>query len=340
MIKDTSRSVTQKGFLEERIQYLVDTTVSDQDTYASEYQQALSEAVELLVGGDDATVSAFKKGASDNSSVKPLGVMLFLYNWLDQWAKGKGKTTKLEENWQEEVIPEPIKDGSGKETGNEIADDFLASDTYKEMYDKVTSDTLEDDYDTSIDTYGDVLKVYKMISGTYMKQVLEAGLKATGLSESEIKQDVLVKGNVPEALSVVASQALFGTKDKISLDSIVSKLNNAATLVGNSSYMRVHNNEVILSWLRAMDTDPIDPDKSSTTEEKNQKQTTEEENNTEQKANESKEKSDKKKTQKEEVTNQSTKTGDQNNLILWGTLIVLAGVGIIVSIKIRRGKIS
>ena len=37
----------------------------------------------------------------------------------------------------------------------------------------------------------------------------------------------------------------------------INKVKTALTVAGNSSYMRVHNNEVILSWLRAMDTDPI-----------------------------------------------------------------------------------
>ena len=65
------------------------------------------------------------------------------------------------------------------------------------------------------------------------------------------------KGNNPAALSVVAAQVLFGTTDKLTIEGAVNKVKNAATLLGNSSYMRVHNNEVILSWLRAMDTDPI-----------------------------------------------------------------------------------
>lgn len=55
---------------------------------------------------------------------------------------------------------------------------------------------------------------------------------------------------------------VFGTDQTLaSLDSseaianaLVKKINTAATLIGNSGrYMRVHNNEVVLSWLRTMD---------------------------------------------------------------------------------------
>ena len=45
----------------------------------------------------------------------------------------------------------------------------------------------------------------------------------------------------------------------------INKVKTALTVVGNSSYMRVHNNEVILSWLRAMDTDPIPEETTPTT---------------------------------------------------------------------------
>lgn len=256
VVPDTSRSITQREFLLDRIGYLTKTTIPDRSTYANDYEQAISAATALMIGEDDNTVAAFKNGAASSTSIKPLGVMLFLYNWVDQYVQTKGPDTPIEDNWKE-VIPTPEGEGEGSATGNETVDNFLGSDTYQEIYGQVTSDEVLSQYQAT--TYGDLLKAYRMIAGAYMEQVLRSGLQAIGLTGDALEQHALLQNNVPEALSVVAAQALFGTEDTIGLNAIVNKLNNAATFIGNSSYMRVHNNEVILSWLRAMDNDPIDP---------------------------------------------------------------------------------
>ena len=109
---------------------------------------------------------------------------------------------------------------------------------------------------------------------------------------------------------MVAAQVLFGTTDKLTIEGAVNKVKNAATLLGNSSYMRVHNNEVILSWLRAMDTDPISDD---ATDDDQTPAVTPGKN-----------------------TSGSVKTGDTANPALWLALMAFAAAGMASAYAIRR----
>ncbi len=184
--------------------------------------------------------------------------MLFFYNWAEQYISQIGGDTDLSEDWQTEVIPTPITE-EGVTSGNDVADAVLGSDTYKEIYEEATSDSLDVQYGTEINTYSDLMDIYRLIAGKYMENVLRAGLESIGYTGEELENHPLIQGNNPEALSEVAAQALFGTKDSLSIDGAINKVKNAATVIGNN-FMRVHNNEIILSWLRSMDTDPIGDD--------------------------------------------------------------------------------
>lgn len=271
IVPDTTRSITQKEALTNLSGYLTGTAIKTRAVYAEEYQGAVTEAASLLIGGADEDVAKFMQGAVSCKSIKPLAVMLFFYSWVEQYVDqttAVSETTTLSDDWKDKVmLPEPVT-GEEDKTGNDTADKILGSDEYKDIYEAATSENLAEqaaqygiDID-SIKTYGDLLDLYKQIAGKLMKDVLTDGLKAMGYSDDAAAKHSLIQGNNPTALSVVAAQVLFGTTDKLTIEGAVNKVKNAATLLGNSSYMRVHNNEVILSWLRAMDKDPIDDDTS------------------------------------------------------------------------------
>lgn len=256
LVPDTERSITQREYLLGLFES-VGSLVPTREVYAASYEQAVTEATALLIGEDDATVAAFVKGAGSCSAIKPLAIMLFFYNWAEQYVESKGADTPLSDAWKTEVLPTPVADGAT--TGNTVADEVLGSDTYREMYDEATSDTLSEEYGVGVATYGSLLNIYRMIAGRYMDNVLRAGLTAIGYTGDALEQHPLIQDNNAEALSEVAAQMLFGTEDSLSFEGAVNKVKNAATAIGNN-FMRVHNNEVILSWLRAMDTEPYEED--------------------------------------------------------------------------------
>lgn len=337
IVPDPESTTNERDFVIDRLQAISNTIIPDRTTYAEEYQQAVTEATALLIGEDDDTVAAFTSGAAGSKSAKPLAVMLFLYNWVEQYINNKNLAgAPLEENWREELIPNlsgdsstggddqaseegdptdaagntdgntapdgnadtdgnAAPDGNADTGGNAAPDEnadtdgnaapdgnaaggadvntdvepsseaealkeaLLGSEAYQEIYSQVTSDTLEEDYNGGqpIADYSGLLTIYRQIAGNYMKNVLSAGLEAIGYSGESLEQHPLIQGNAPQALSLVAAQALFGTEDTLSLDGAINKIKTAATCMGNN-FLRVHNNEVILSWLRAMDTEPID----------------------------------------------------------------------------------
>ncbi len=96
----------------------------------------------------------------------------------------------------------------------------------------------------------------------------------------------------------------------------INKVKTALTVVGNSSYMRAHN-EVILSWLRAMDTDPI-PEETTPTVTPTTTPATVEPTST-------------------QVS--SVKTGDETNVLGWSLIAIAAVAAIsVMGTKARKKK--
>lgn len=345
VVPDTTRSITQKEYIEDRLNYLVKKSVPNRAAYANDYQPAFTAAVSMMLGEEDEVVSAFKQGAAASSYAKPALVMMFFYDWVEQYADEKGDDTGLPENWEEEILPDPVSTEEGNSTGNETADNFLSSEEYKEAYDQAMSINLSDQYELS--TYGDVTKVYKEMLVSYTSKMLADGLRATGISEEEVQSHPMLQGNVPTALSDALANALFGTDDPISIEGIVSKVNTAATYLGNSSYMRVHNNEVILSWLRAMDTDPIqvpsqDPNENPDTKEDENGGTDKKDETVEETPAETTQAAaqTKKETTKTaaKTTTKAPKTGDTSAAGVWGVVAATAAAGAGVTLYTRRKR--
>lgn len=396
IVNDDTRTTTQKDTLQERFEYLVNSTVANTDIYTDNYQEAVVQATALLVGGADETVAQFVSAAKQSSNLKSLAIMLFFYNWVEQYVQDKeepidwdslkddlnlpapqtddessdedGKSEDvlgaedseeavieessaeevldgensseevlveessteesldeeatlgaessveevlddesteevLDEESAEEVLDEEsteeiadeessqaeavettnaepatnVEDGDGQDVsdlGNTTYQAVVSSELYEQLYNEFTSEeALEKAYLEAtgeesgvISTYSALLEAYETIAGSYMYDVLLTGLKSIGYDETH----ALVQGDNPKALAIVASQFLFGTDDKVTsvvdaVSAAINKVKTALTVVGNSSYMRVHNNEVILSWLRAMDTDPIPEETTPTT---------------------------------------------------------------------------
>ena len=250
IVKDTdshtSTPKTLKDFLDDRVTILSNTVFSSREKYAKNYQEAMMEIAKLLKGESSENVAKFMNAAKSNEAFQPLLVMLFFYDMAQGYISNPA-------NWQNEFRTlAPAPDSS---TSNPIINKVIKTDVYKELYNKITTINTVEKYGIEVQTYDDLMEVYRLMSAEYMDSVLKAGLTAIGYSTDD---HPLTKVENEKALSEVASSLLFGsTKDtKYDTSKIVYKAKIALTLLGNT-FNRVHNHEILISWMRAMDTNPI-----------------------------------------------------------------------------------
>ena len=256
--KITGEPLTQQEFLQERIGILIANAAKDRDTYVSDYQTALSTVAGFYFGESDATISNFIEGASaDKTTLAQLVLLLAFYDWAEQY-----QASQVEDKAEQAAVTLdkvlPPVETSG--------DTYLASDEYKTLRETLTDkDRLKDYFEVS----GAEKSDYITAAEDTLTAILEAGFENANMKDTEIANALL--GNV-SGLTKFIGYAVFGTnttlKDltasentgKAVSDALVEKINTAATLVGNAgSYMRAHNNEVVVSWLRTMDSYYNDP---------------------------------------------------------------------------------
>ena len=291
IVADDSKTVTQESFLKERFDYLARYMSETGETSRSDYmkyQTAVVELVTLWVGGADETVAAFNAGVKGCSDAKKLAIALFLYDWVDKYIENKEQQV-VESEWKKAEWLKAIEPGTVVE-GDETATEIFKSEEYAAIYNEIlqqVQDEIGDEITAGTAKYEDLLLVYQSIAGTYMKNALKAGLDNVGtergysdLGKNPNGEDYtavnletthpLLQGDVPSQLAELIAEVLLGTDDELPTDfssaisSAVNKVKTACTFIGNSSYMRVHNNEVILSWLRAMDDHTLTGDESWT----------------------------------------------------------------------------
>ena len=108
-------------------------------------------------------------------------------------------------------------------------------------------------------TWGSVVEFAQGVSGILFGHVLASGLTEAGLPDEDAElYDRLTGVDEAGALSrLIAYLMLYDdrqTQQVISFTTVTQQTKHMATFIGNaSSYMRPHNNEVILSWLRTLD---------------------------------------------------------------------------------------
>ena len=194
---------------------------------------------------------------SDKTNLMLLVTMLAFYDWADEYAAAQAaeKAEQLAE-WIKGVLPKPRAEGDALNPDySEDANAWLASDDYRALYTQMTD--------------AEKLKAYFSNSNGHtaqacslVKKILTAGLtNAHVAQDSETWENALSDQSIA-GLTKFLGYFVFGTNTKLSdltdsaslRDALIEKINTAATLIGNAgTYMRVHNNEVILSWLRTMD---------------------------------------------------------------------------------------
>lgn len=255
----SGQTLSQRDFLNERISYLSKTIAKDRTDYANKYQAALSTLVGFYLGESDDTVSKFVEGIANNKTDLMLAVtMLAFYDWAEEYHTAQ-TTAQVEDlvGWIKKALPEPRTAGSPTNPNyDDAGNEFLASEGYQNFYTQVTAtDNLKSYFTTE---GGHQTKTQELI-----KKILTAGLNnvdnANLAMNSEVRTNLL--NSVP-GLTKFLAYFVFGTGKTLEsistaddlANALIAKVNTAATLIGNAgTYMRVHNNEVILSWVRTLD---------------------------------------------------------------------------------------
>ncbi len=248
IVDDDSKQITQKEFLEDRFRQLVDKAIPDRATYASTYEKPLSEMIMLVK-----TNSRFTSGFMNSDSRNSLLLTMFFYDLVDQIADTYTADEDVASAIQNILALKP-----GTQTGDSNVDAILASDEWKQIYEQAEQ-ILDADKGAR-----QMLSEFQDLLASYMTAVLKDSLTACGYTGDDLENSVLLEEGAPLSLGIVLSQVLFGTDDPLptSLDEAVAVLSNkagvAASLYGNGNrFSRVHDNDVMISWLRAEDPDPI-----------------------------------------------------------------------------------
>ena len=252
------QSTTQEQFLKERIQYLAHTVAGNRGIYARDYQAVISTLVGFYLGESDDTVNRFIAGMmSDKTNLMLLVTMLAFYDWADQYeAVQSAEKAKQFAIWMKKILPEPRSEGDAEDPkyGKE-ANLYLSTQEYRAFYNSMTDAEQLSTYFKKPD--GFTAQTEKLV-----KIVLTVGLDNAGIAQdSETWSKALADSSV-SGLTKFIGYFVFGTETKLAdltdfeavRSALTEKIYTAATLVGNAgTYMRGHNNEVILSWLRTMD---------------------------------------------------------------------------------------
>lgn len=280
----------QEAFLKKRFSYLTSSIVPDRTDYVKDqdetqegcqsYQEAMRAFMQLYFSMSAGQISLFSEGASEN--IKVTAAMLYAYYVADQLVADKTGTelrealnqllTILEQASQQteesssKELPElakellkdlaqmgvTIKDDAGNALTEEALEQYLKNTETENIYTKY-KESLKNVTDEQIKNVADeIVAAIHEYAVESLNGTIQNGMEKAGISE-EIKTRI---SNNKELLTKFLVYFLLGSEEEVtnafSFDN--AQMKTAATFLGNSGrYMRVHNNEIIISWLRTGD---------------------------------------------------------------------------------------
>ena len=238
-------AITQREFLQERIGILTAKAATGRGVYVQEFQSALASLAELFFGETDETVQNFVEGVSeDKTRLTQLVLLLAFYDWAEEYAALEDARSKADQ--AADALKEALPEGS----------------EYDELRETISDGEKLDAFLTGSETKSE----YITQTETLVTEILTAGFDKAGMAEGNPVRTGLLDG--VSGLTKFLGYTAFGTEKTLAslndsaaiADALVEKINTAATALGNTdSYMRAHNNEVVVSWLRTMDSYYDDP---------------------------------------------------------------------------------
>lgn len=252
----------QKDFLDSRIEFLVENLVPDRDTYVDGgYQYALQRLTSLYFGLDAEQGALLFEGMSHD--VTTLAAAYYCYYLSEHYLATEEKSTDasyalIETLEMLEMYVELLADVEEVNTSDWYlyVSAYIASEEYTQMKDTLQFVLYDPGlWAASVQMLQSTIKDFAV--GITAK-VLGSGVAALTLEETEKTElmETMTSEEVAAPLTEFFVYLLLGSEDDVvaPFDAGNKNIALAVTFLSNAGrYMRVHNNEIILSWLRTED---------------------------------------------------------------------------------------
>ena len=252
----------QKDFLDSRISFLVNNLVYDRESYVDGgYQYALQRLTSLYFGLDAEQSELFFEGMSHD--VKTLAAAYYCYFISDFYlsnAENAAFTVYILIDMlpmiEEYLADADLSEKSGASEWYVFAKEFMATEEYMQL--KAILPMVANDADLLNENIYTIRQTIKNFAVGLTAKVLGSGVSALTIDEEEKAEllETMTSDEVAAPLTEFFVYLLLGSEDEevAPFDPSNKNVALAVTFLSNAGrYMRVHNNEIILSWLRTED---------------------------------------------------------------------------------------
>lgn len=253
---------TQQEFLDERIGFLVEKLVPDRDTYVDGgYQYALQRLTSLYFGLDAEQGALLFEGMSHD--VKTLAAAYYCYYIADCCLNDSEQSADAVVALVESLplIEMYIELSAEDEEVNSsewyiYASEFIASEEYAQL--KALLESVAADPELFAESFAMIHDTLEGFAVGTTAKVLGSGVAALAIDEEEkaALMETMTSTEVAAPLTKFLIYLLLGSEEGVvaPFDPCNKNISLAVTFLANAGrYMRVHNNEIILSWLRTED---------------------------------------------------------------------------------------
>ena len=252
----------QEEFLASRIEYLTNNLVYDRETYVDMgYEYAMQCLTSLWFGLDEEQSELLIQGMSHDATM--MAAVYYCYFVADHYLN-KASNMAFSAYILIESLP-MIEEFAASGDLGEMAEaselvafalDFMQTEEYQQL--KTLLPAVSSGAEASIEKIDQIRETIKNFAVGMTAEVLGSGVSALTIDEEE-KAELLAtmtSDEVAAPLTQFLVYLLLGSEDGVSAPFNPSNKNVAlaVTFFANAGrYMRVHNNEIILSWLRTED---------------------------------------------------------------------------------------
>ena len=253
---------TQQEFLDSRIAFLVENLVPDRETYVEGgYEYALQRLTSLYFGLDAEQGALLLEGMSHD--VKTLAAAYYCYFIADYYL-GKASTMAFTAYILIDSLPmieeymaeADFSDESAMPEWYAFAHAFMQTEEYEQL--KTVLPLVASGAEAADEYIYMIRETIKNFAVGMTAKVLGSGVSALTIDETE-KAELLATMTSEEVAAPLTDffvYLLLGSDDGVvaPFDPSNKNIALAVTFLTNAGrYMRVHNNEIILSWLRTED---------------------------------------------------------------------------------------
>ena len=252
----------QTEFLESRIEFLTNNLVPDRESYVDDgYQYALQHLTSLYFGLDEEQSALLIEGMSHD--VTMMAAVYYCYFVADYYmtkASNLAFTAYILVDSlpfiEEYVAGLDMSDESETSAWLAFAYEFMQTEEYEQL--KTLLPLVASGAEVSMEKIYEIQDTLKLFAVGMTAKVLEDGISALTIDEEEKAEllETMTSEEVAAPLTEFLIYLLLGSEDGVTEPFSPDNKNIAlaVTFFANAGrYMRVHNNEIILSWLRTED---------------------------------------------------------------------------------------